>query len=69
MAVSGIEESLALTSALLITVLKKTLLFFSVPIVQRTMGKHAKHIIFYSETADPEIPTEDIGLPNTERGQ
>lgn len=32
------------------------------------MGKHAKHLIYYSETADPDIPTEDIGLPNTERG-
>ncbi|XP_068678836.1 beta-1,3-glucosyltransferase-like isoform X2 [Montipora foliosa] len=39
-----------------------------VPIVQKTVGKYAKHIVYYSETADPSIPTEDIGVPNTERG-
>ncbi|KAK2574339.1 Beta-1 [Acropora cervicornis] len=39
-----------------------------VPIVQKTVGKYAKHIAYYSETADPSIPTEDIGVPNTERG-
>lgn len=43
-------------------------LFLSVPIVQKTVGKYAKHIAYYSETEDPSIPTEDIGVPNTERG-
>lgn len=41
---------------------------FSVPIVQKTVGKFAKHIVYYSETEDPSIPTENIGVPNTERG-
>lgn len=43
--------------------------FFPVPIVQKTVGKYAKHIVYYSETEDPSIPTENIGVPNTERGQ
>ena len=41
---------------------------FSVPIVQKTVGKYAKHIVYYSETEDESIPTENIGVPNTERG-
>lgn len=41
---------------------------FPVPIVQETVGKYAKHIVYYSETEDPSIPTENIGVPNTERG-
>ena len=43
--------------------------FFPVPIVMKTVGKYAKHIVYYSETEDPSIPTENIGVPNTERGQ
>ena len=43
--------------------------FLSVPIVQKTVGKHAKHIVYYSETEDLSIPTENIGVPNTERGK
>ena len=43
--------------------------FFPVPIVQETVGKYAKHIVYYSETEDPSVPTENIGVPNTERGQ
>ena len=39
------------------------------PVVQRTVGEYAKHIVFYSETEDPLVPTEDIGVPNTERGK
>lgn len=39
-----------------------------VPIVQETVGKYAKHIVYYSETEDPSVPTENIGVPNTERG-
>lgn len=42
--------------------------FFPVPIVQKTVGQYAKHIVYYSETEDPSIPTENIGVPNTERG-
>ena len=25
--------------------------------------------MFYSETEDPSVPTEDIGVPNTEQGE
>ncbi|XP_073258461.1 beta-1,3-glucosyltransferase-like [Porites lutea] len=39
-----------------------------VPVVQKTVGQYAKHIVYYSETKDSSIPTEDIGVPNTERG-
>lgn len=42
--------------------------FSPVPIVQKTVGQYAKHIVYYSETEDPSIPTENIGVPNTERG-
>ena len=41
---------------------------FPVPTVQKTVGKYAKHIVYYSETEDRSIPTENIGVPNTERG-
>ena len=42
---------------------------FSVPVVQKTVAQYAKHIVYYSETKDSSIPTEDIGVPNTERGR
>ena len=42
---------------------------FSVPVVQKTVGQYAKHIVYYSETKDSSIPTEDIGVPNTESGR
>ena len=42
---------------------------FSVPVVQKTVGQYAKHIVYYSETKDSSIPTEDIGVANTERGR
>ena len=45
------------------------LFIFSVPVVQKTVGQYAKHIVYYSETKDSSIPTEDIGVPNTERGR
>ena len=50
---------------------KTTLSFqlFSVPVVQKTVGQYAKHIVYYSETKDSSIPTEDIGVPNTESGR
>ncbi|XP_014677413.1 PREDICTED: beta-1,3-glucosyltransferase-like, partial [Priapulus caudatus] len=39
-----------------------------VPVVQRTWGKHAKHIEIYSEKEDTSIPTVYLGVNNTERG-
>ncbi|XP_031557357.1 beta-1,3-glucosyltransferase-like [Actinia tenebrosa] len=39
-----------------------------VPIVKDTLGLHAKHLVYYSETEDPDVPTENIGVPNTEMG-
>ena len=39
------------------------------PVVQKTVGQYAKHIVYYSETKDSSIPTEDIGVPNTESGR
>lgn len=40
-----------------------------VPYVQKTLGQHAKHLVYYSETEDPSIPTENIGVPNTDMGK
>ena len=39
-----------------------------VPVVQKTWGKDAKHLDFYSEVEDSEIPTFSTGVPNTEMG-
>ncbi|XP_066917014.1 beta-1,3-glucosyltransferase-like [Clytia hemisphaerica] len=39
-----------------------------VPVVKKTVGKHAKHIRYYSDVADESIPTEYIDVGNTERG-
>lgn len=39
-----------------------------VPVIKNTIGKHTSHIVYYSETVDAAIPTEDIGVPNTETG-
>ncbi|KAK3751778.1 hypothetical protein QZH41_013237, partial [Actinostola sp. cb2023] len=39
-----------------------------VPYVQKTLGQHARHLVYYSETEDPSIPTENIGVPNTDMG-
>ncbi|EDO41359.1 predicted protein [Nematostella vectensis] len=39
-----------------------------VPVVKKTLGQHAKHVVFYSETEDPDVPTENIGVPNTDTG-
>ena len=39
------------------------------PVVQKTVGQYAKHIVYYSETKDSSIPTEDIGVPNMESGE
>ena len=39
-----------------------------IPIVKKTIGLHAKHIRYYSDVADENIPTEFIGVNNTETG-
>ncbi|XP_071944108.1 beta-1,3-glucosyltransferase-like [Antedon mediterranea] len=39
-----------------------------VAVVQKTWGKYAKNIVFYSDTEDKSIPTVSTGVPNTERG-
>ena len=41
----------------------------SVPVVKETWGNTTTHIEYYSEKEDPDIPTVDLGLPNTERGE
>ena len=46
-----------------------SLINVSVPIVLETWAKETKNIEFYSETADDSIPTIDLGIPNTERGE
>ena len=38
-------------------------------VVKETWGKTASLIEYYSEEADPTIPTIDLGIPNTERGK
>lgn len=45
-------------------------LFFSqVPVIKKTWEKDALFLEYYSDHADPSIPTIDIGVPNTERGE
>lgn len=39
-----------------------------VPVVKNTIGQHTSRIVYYSETVDSSIPTEDTGVPNTESG-
>ncbi|XP_033116105.1 beta-1,3-glucosyltransferase-like [Anneissia japonica] len=39
-----------------------------VSVVQKTWGKYAKNLIFYSDVEDKSIPTVSTGVPNTERG-
>nr|XP_054749086.1 beta-1,3-glucosyltransferase-like [Lytechinus pictus] len=39
-----------------------------VPVVQRTWGRFAKHMVYFSDKADLSIPTVATGIPNTERG-
>ena len=38
------------------------------PVILQTIGKYAKHIVYYSDKENSSIPTEYIGVPNTERG-
>ncbi|XP_036392722.1 beta 3-glucosyltransferase a [Megalops cyprinoides] len=39
-----------------------------VPVVKKTWERHAALLEYYSDHADPTIPTIDLGVPNTERG-
>ncbi|XP_016334467.1 beta-1,3-glucosyltransferase-like isoform X2 [Sinocyclocheilus anshuiensis] len=39
-----------------------------VPVVKKTWAKRASLLEYYSDYADPSIPTIDLGVPNTERG-
>ncbi|XP_052431349.1 beta-1,3-glucosyltransferase isoform X2 [Carassius gibelio] len=39
-----------------------------VPVVKKTWGKQASLLEYYSDYADPAIPTINLGVPNTERG-
>ena len=36
--------------------------------MKKTWGKETSLIEYYSDVADPSIPTVDLGIPNTERG-
>ena len=51
----------------------KDLVFLSsiwiVPVIKSTIGQHTSRVVYYSETVDPNIPTEDTGVPNTESGK
>lgn len=40
-----------------------------VPVVKATWGNTTSHIEYYSEVEDTDIPTVDLGVPNTERGK
>lgn len=46
-----------------------TCLIFSVPIVKQTWAGQASRIEYYSDHADSSIPTVDLGVPNTDRGE
>ncbi|XP_062393033.1 beta-1,3-glucosyltransferase-like isoform X2 [Sardina pilchardus] len=39
-----------------------------VPVVKQTWARDAAYLEYYSDSADPSIPTIDLGVPNTERG-
>ncbi|XP_051719046.1 beta 3-glucosyltransferase a isoform X3 [Ctenopharyngodon idella] len=39
-----------------------------VPVVKKTWSKQASLLEYYSDYADPSIPTINLGVPNTERG-
>ena len=43
--------------------------YFSVPIVKQTWEREATLIEYYSDSAESSIPTVDLGVPNTERGE
>ena len=37
--------------------------------IKNTIGQHTSRVVYYSETVDASIPTEDTGVPNTESGK
>ncbi|XP_046840897.1 beta-1,3-glucosyltransferase-like isoform X2 [Xenia sp. Carnegie-2017] len=39
-----------------------------VPVIKNTIGQYTSRIVYYSETVDASIPTEDTGVPNMESG-
>ena len=41
----------------------------SVPIVKQTWAGQASLIEYYSDHAESSIPTVDLGIPNTDRGE
>ena len=43
--------------------------FVTVPVVKETWGKEAELIEYFSEIKDDSIPTIDLGVYNTERGE
>lgn len=43
--------------------------FALVPVIKKTWEKDALHLEYYSDHADPSIPTINLGVPNTERGK
>ena len=46
-----------------------SLFVFVVPVVLKTWAKETDNLEFYSEIEDKSIPTIDLGIPNTERGE
>ena len=44
-------------------------MYVTVPVVKATWGNTTSHIEYYSEVEDTDIPTVDLGVPNTERGK
>lgn len=42
---------------------------FAVPVVKQTWEKEAALFEYYSDYADTAIPTIDLGIPNTDRGE
>lgn len=40
----------------------------SVVYIKRTWAKHPKFVEYFSDAEDPYVPTIDLGVPNTERG-
>lgn len=43
--------------------------FALVPVIKKTWEKDAIFIEYYSDHAEPSIPTINLGVPNTERGK
>lgn len=44
-------------------------LVFPVPIVKKTWAAQASLLEYYSDHAESAIPTVDLGVPNTDRGE